>query len=130
MGHDFDPDEITRELGVIPTSKHKTGDPGRYKPPLDFSAWELSTEEMETPDIDPLVTRIYDQLTGKSSEIRRLIEKYELKAVLEVVLWIDTNQEESTPALGFDDKVISFLHQVGAVIDIDMYRFDSRQKNK
>ena len=30
-GDDFDPDEITKELGVIPTSKYKTGDPGRYK---------------------------------------------------------------------------------------------------
>jgi hypothetical protein len=127
-GDDFDPDEITNQLGVAPTSKHRTGDVGRYKPRLDFSLWELSTEETETLDIYELVACLYSQLGSKALEIRRLVDACRLNAVLAVVLWIDTNQNESAPGLGFDEKVISFLHETGASIDIDIYRFDSRDK--
>lgn len=125
LGDDFDPDEVTKELGVAPTAKNKTGEPGRYKPRLDFSSWELSTDEVETLDVYELANQICDQLAGKSAAIRRLVEKYSLEATLEIVLWIDTNEKQPAPALGFDDKVISFLHAVGGQIDIDIYRFDS-----
>ena len=127
-GDDFDPDEITKELGMVPTSKHRTGDIGRHKSSLNFSSWEFSTEETETLDIYELVARICRQLAGKALKIRRLVETYRLNAVLEVVLWIDTNQSESPPRLGFDEKVISFLHETSASIDIDIYRFDSGDK--
>jgi hypothetical protein len=45
-----------------------------------------------------------------------------LEAVLEVVLTITLDETKSTPAIGFDSRVISFLHEVGASIDIDTYR--------
>ena len=45
-----------------------------------------------------------------------------LDAVLEVVLWISTDESKPTPAIGFDHEVISFLQKVGAKIDVDTYR--------
>jgi len=50
---------------------------------------------------------------------------YGLEAVLEVVITITLDETKSTPAIGFDSRVISFLHSVGASIDIDMYRGES-----
>jgi uncharacterized protein DUF4279 len=48
-----------------------------------------------------------------------------LEAVLEVVLTITRDQAKSTPAIGFDSRVIAFLHRIGASIDIDTYRGES-----
>jgi len=45
--------------------------------------------------------------------------------VLEVVLRITLDETKSTPAIGFDSRVISFLNRVGASIDIDTYRGES-----
>jgi hypothetical protein len=41
--------------------------------------------------------------------------------VLEVVLTITPDDSVPTPAVGFDSTVISFLNEVGASIDVDIY---------
>ena len=45
-----------------------------------------------------------------------------VEAVLEVVLWITMDETKSTPAIGFDADVLSFVVAVGATIDVDTYR--------
>lgn len=45
----------------------------------------------------------------------------DLYAVLEVVLYISTDDAVSTPAIGFSNRVLAFLADVNASIDIDTY---------
>jgi hypothetical protein len=118
-GESFDPDEITRLVGIEPTSIVRRGNP---RP--TYSSWKLSSGKIENDLID-----IYEMSSAIISRLQPSIEKiitakqqFKLTAILQVVLRITADNSISTPAIGFDAKVISFLSAVGASIDIDTYR--------
>ena len=69
-----------------------------------------------------LSSKIVKDLAPHAERIVTEVRKRDLAAVLQVVLWISTDEQVSTPAIGFDADVISFLHRVGGTIDIDTYR--------
>jgi len=69
-----------------------------------------------------LASSLVDALEPHADRILAAKQAYGLEAVLEVVLSIAADEKESTPAIGFDRRVISFLNKVGASIDIDIYR--------
>ena len=116
FGENVEPDEITKIVGLEPTEAQ------RREPPKK-SSWKLSSGKVAADHIDiyeissALVSRLLPQL----GEIQTAIHHHHLESVLEVVLWISTDEGISTPAIGFDSRVISFLSSVGAEIDIDTY---------
>jgi hypothetical protein len=128
-GDDFDPKTITNKIGIEPSDSWRKGEKGKYKPELEFSCWELSTEKgKEYIEIDNLVNEIVAKLFDKIEIINDIKARLELVSVLEIVLYIDTNPDISTPALGHDLKTLEFLYKTGTITDIDIYRFDSRDK--
>ncbi len=125
-GDNFDPQVVTDRIGVTPTETWKKGDKGKYKPTLAYSCWKLSTEEgKEYIMVDSLVEEIIGQLFDKIEIINELKNRFELDSILEIVMYIDTNEEQSTPALGHDLKTIEFLHRTQTKTDVDIYRFNS-----
>jgi hypothetical protein len=40
----------------------------------------------------------------------------------------DTNEEQSTPALGHDLKTVEFLYRTQTTTAVDIYRFNSARK--
>lgn len=52
-------------------------------------------------------------------------EQYSLDTVLEIVMYIDINEEESTPFLGHSIDVIDFLYRTRTTTDLDIYRYNS-----
>ena len=121
---DFIPDEITEFIGIQPTKALREGerDPERNIPRC--SIWNFSSEtiDAEVVDVYELSDWVINQLSPKQQEIKQAIRKWNLYAVLEVVLYISTDEEVSTPAIGFEQSTINFLADVGATIDIDTYR--------
>jgi len=119
FGDDFDPIKITEILRIEPTSAKRKGSPLPKK-----AYWKLSTGKIEADFIDvyEMVSSLVDRLIPLTEEINRAQSKYHLEAVLQVVLWISTDETISTPAIGFDVKAINFLNSVGASIDIDTYK--------
>jgi hypothetical protein len=125
-GDNFDPQIVTERIGITPTEKWRKGDKGKYKPTLDYSCWKLSTEKgKEYIMVDSLVDEVIGQLFDKIEIIIDLKNQFDLDSVLEIVMYIDTNDEQSTPALGHDLKTIEFLHRTQTKTDIDIYRFNS-----
>ena len=125
-GDDFDPNLITARIGIEPTETQRKGDQGKYKPKLSFSSWKLSTEKgKESIFLDNLVTEIIDQLYEKIEVINQLKKEFKLSSVLEIVMDIDINAEQTTPALGHDLNVIEFLYKTKTRTDVDIYRYDS-----
>jgi hypothetical protein len=119
FGHDFDPDEVTRLIGIEPTSTHRRG-----SPTPKHTSWKFSSGKIENDIVD-----VYEMSSSLVSRLLPYVEKivdvkrrFQLEAVLEVVLWITTDESKSTPAIGFEPQVIAFLYTVGASIDIDTYR--------
>ncbi|MFC1836304.1 DUF4279 domain-containing protein [Thermodesulfobacteriota bacterium] len=112
---DFAPAELTEAIGIQPTNAKMAGErvPGKISA---CSVWDYSSEETEGEMVD-----VHD-LAPHAERIAAEVQKRDLTAVLQVVLWISTDDENSTPAIGFEADVIAFLHQVGGTIDIDTYR--------
>jgi hypothetical protein len=125
-GDNFDPQIVTEKIGVIPTEKWRKGDKGKYKPNLEYSCWKLSTDKgKEYILVDSLVDEVISILFDKIEIINELKNQFNLDSVLEIVMYIDTNEEQSTPALGHDLKTIEFLHRTQTKTDVDIYRFNS-----
>ncbi|WP_346859451.1 DUF4279 domain-containing protein [uncultured Draconibacterium sp.] len=125
-GDSFDTDEVTNRLGIKPTDSWRKGDKGFYKSAVEFAMWRLSTDKgKEYIQIDNLVDEIVSQLYDKIEIINDLKKQFNLDSVLEIVLYIDTNEDNSTPALGHDLKTIEFLYKTSTTTDIDIYRFNS-----
>jgi hypothetical protein len=120
---DFVPAELTEAIGIKPTSAKMAGEriPGKVP---KCSMWDYSTEQVEgeVVDVYDLSSKIIKDLAPYADRIAAEVRKRDLAAVLQVVLWISTDEDVSTPAIGFDAEVINFLHHVGGTIDIDTYR--------
>ncbi len=129
IGDNFEPKELTDKLGINPTEAWKKGDKGKYNPALSYSCWKISTDKgKEYFDIDKLVDELVEKLNDKVERINELKEKYLLDSVLQIVMDIDTNPEQSTPSLGHDLKTIDFLYQTRTKTDVDIYKFNSLNK--
>ena len=125
-GDNFDTGEVTSRIGISPTDSWRKGDKGKYKPVLEFASWRLSTDKgKEYIQIDNLVDEIVSKLYDKIEIINDLKRQFQLDSVLEIVLYIDTNEDNSTPALGHDLRTIEFLYRTGSTTDVDIYRFNS-----
>ncbi len=125
-GDNFDPQIVTEKIGVVPTEKWNKGDKGKYKATVDYSSWILSTYKgKEYLMVDNLVNEVIEQLFDKIEVINELKNQFNLDSVLEIVMYIDTNEEQSTPSLGHDLKTIEFLYRTQTKTDVDIYRFNS-----
>ena len=116
---DFDPAEVTRAVGIEPTSTRRPADPTPHQ-----TSWELSTGRVQDDIIDvyELSSDIVGKLAPQELKIRAVIKRLGLKAILQIVLWISMDESKSTPAIGFEPAVVRFLSAVGASVDIDTYR--------
>lgn len=119
FGTDFDPDEVTEIVGLQPTETKRRADPIPK-----HSSWTVSEGKVEGDVIDvyDLSNSLISKIAPYKAEIIRAKQSFGLDAVLEVVLWISTDESISTPAIGFESEVISFLSDIGASIDVDTYR--------
>ncbi|MBC7624847.1 MAG: DUF4279 domain-containing protein [Aeromicrobium sp.] len=118
-GNDFEPDEVTRLIGVEPTSIRRKGVPTPV-----FSFWQFGSEEVvsDIVDIYEMSSALVFRLQAYEAKIANTKKLLKLDAVLQVVLWITADESKSTPAIGFEPEVITFLSNIGASVDIDTYR--------
>jgi len=87
-----------------------------------YSTGKLQDDVIDVYDMASSLVATLEPHADRIVEAKRA---YGLEAVLEVVLRITLDETKSTPAIGFDSRVISFLNRVGASIDIDTYRGES-----
>jgi uncharacterized protein (DUF1499 family) len=73
--------------------------------------WKLSEGRLETDVIDvyEMSSALVKNLEPVAGKIIEVIERYDLKAVLQIVLWVASDESKPTPAIGFEPHVISFL---------------------
>ncbi len=116
---EFDPDAVTKDLGIEPTSIRNKG-----RPLPEYDSWEYSQGKKsgELINVYEMSSSLVKLLEPKADAIAEAIKKYNLSAELQVVLWITMDESISTPTVGFDERTIQFLNKVGASIDVDTYR--------
>jgi hypothetical protein len=124
-GYHFDPDDITRLLGIEPTSVDASG----ARSPLDkpvISSWEISTDLM-TEDIDvyKMTEHIIKKIEPSKDKILQVIKSHNLSPRINVELVLSVNKGAAVPDVGFGARTIRFLADIGAFINVD-YRLSER----
>jgi len=118
-GYHFNPDDITRLLGIEPTSIDASGARSGLDKPV-ISTWELSTDTL-TNDVDvyQLTENLIKQLDPAKEKILDVIKSHNLSPRIGVVLTLSVNKSESVPDVGFGARTIRFLADIGAFINIE-----------
>jgi hypothetical protein len=124
-GYHFNPDDITRLLGIEPTKVDASGTMGSLDKPV-LSLWELSTGTV-TDDVDiyKLTESIIKQLDPVKEKILQVAKSHNLSPRMGVVLELSVDKGESVPDVGFGARTIKFLSEIGAFINID-YKLSER----
>lgn len=117
---DFDPDVITKMLGLQPDSTRKIGTERKNGHGIyPCSVWTVGRCDQYDVCIDNQIKKTIASLKDKISILNLIREQFDATFTIEVVPEI--YPEESTPALGADLEIIDFCHAVRAEIDVDLY---------
>ena len=124
-GYHFNPDDITRLLGIEPTSVNAAGANSALDKPV-ISSWELSTDNI-TDDVDvyALTDSIIKQLEPIKEKLLQVIKSHNLSPRFGVVLVLYVDKDESVPVVGFGARTIRFLADIGAFINVE-YQLSER----
>ncbi len=119
LGYHFNPDDITRVLGIEPTSVNAAGAYSGLDKPV-ISSWELSTETVTGEvDVFALTDILVKQLEPIKVKITEVCKSHNLSPRLGVVLTLSADKSESRPEVGFGARTIRFLAETGSFIDME-----------
>ena len=124
-GYHFNPDDITRLLGIEPTSVNAAGaNSGLDKPVI--SSWELSTDTIKDDvDVYELTNELIKQIEPVKEKILEVIKSHNLSPRVGIVLVLSVDKDEAVPDVGFGARTIRFLAEIGAFINVD-YQLSER----
>ena len=123
-GYHFNPDDITRLLGVEPTSVNDAGTKSGLDKPV-ISSWELSTDTVTTEDgteevdLYKLTEIIFKQLEPIKEKIIEVCKSHNLSPRMGVVLTLSIDKGDICPDVGFGGRLVKFLADIGAFINVD-----------
>ena len=111
----FDPDEVTRTIGVTPTETAREGDPiggGTKRRPC--SLWALHARD-KSAELELQVRDVLDQLDGNRAGFQRLTR--ELDGTMELVGYF----RDREPGVALDRSLIERMAGYGLTLDCDFY---------
>ncbi|CAM2813992.1 DUF4279 domain-containing protein [Paenibacillus sediminis] len=118
-GDNFNPQIITDQLNIQPHMSWQKGDSVEGKSTVrNKTCWRFSTGYQESLDINDQLSVIIERFQGESEKLIELIKAHNLEILVSIVINIEENQK---PAMNFNKETISFIHQIGAEVDIDLY---------
>lgn len=124
-GYHFHPDQVTQHIGIQPTSIDASGAKSDLSKPV-LSSWEFSTETV-TGDIDvyKLTDELIKKIEPKKDKILEICKSHNLSPRINLILELSIDKTDSSPDVAFGLRVIRFLADIGAFINID-YRLSKR----
>lgn len=119
LGYHFNPDDITRLLGIEPTFVDAAGAFSGLDKPV-ISSWELSTETVAGEvDVFALTDIIVKQLEPIKEKIVEVCKSHNLSPRLGVALALSIDKNASSPEVGFGARTIRFLADTGSFISME-----------
>jgi hypothetical protein len=124
-GYHFNPADITRLLGIEPTSVDASGAGSPLDKPV-ISSWELSTDIVNDDiDVYKLTDTLIKQIEPAKDKILEVIKSHNLSPRIGVVLVLSVDKDETVPDVGFGARTVRFLADIGAFINVD-YQLSER----
>ncbi|MBG7609896.1 MAG: DUF4279 domain-containing protein [Anaerolineae bacterium] len=124
-GYHFNPDDITRLIGLEPTKTNAAGAGAHLDKPV-ISTWEMSTD-IVTDDVDiyKLTDILTNQIEPVKDKILQVIKSHNLSPRLGVELTLSIDKDEECPEVGFGGRTTRLMSEIGAFINID-YKLSER----
>ena len=120
---DFEAEIVSRLIPLVPDkcqTKHSKNLDHRLPRTSILRYAEVSASD-EVPDIYELANKSLSILTPHKEALIGLSRKHCSEVVFQVVLDFSTDEDISTPAIGFTKELLDFIHSLEASIDIDTY---------
>ncbi len=121
FGKKFNTEKLTKILQVSPTKywqKWEINIDNTKGPARHETSWQYSTWEIETYDFENVANMILDLFESKVSIISNFVNENNLSTKLYIVPIVEN---QITPALYFNKRLLKFLYDLNAEVDIDMY---------
>lgn len=115
---EFDPEEVTRRLGLLPTRTWRLGDPVpgtllRRK----STAWLIDSGKEATVDLAEQATRVLGPAFSQESAVSRLRQELGLTVTLSCAVYL----ENERPDIHFSPDLLIGLTRLRAEIDVAVY---------
>jgi hypothetical protein len=119
-GYNFDPEVLTSQLGLKPTTLNRAGVHAGVDSPV-VSSWEMSMDTLIGDDVDifKMTNELVKLLEPVKEDIIQVIENYNLVPKVGIVLTLSVDEDVPAPEFGFGSRAVRFLAELGAMIDID-----------
>jgi hypothetical protein len=117
VGPEFDPDQLTRIIGVQPTKAWRVGDPNQLGVPKRTCGWELTSAEGPTAPLSRHIESLLSALRGREEAFAAAASRYRVQ--LECAMSIDA--ETVSPELIVPLDQLRALTELGiAAIGLDI----------
>jgi hypothetical protein len=114
LGGAFDPDDVTRKVGVLPSETARDGDAvGRSQRKRQNSLWKLRSRLQSSGDIDQHVTDVLDQIDKSGSAFAEVSR--ELGGVLVIVGF----SRDYAPAISLGQETVGRLARYALRLDVE-----------
>lgn len=122
-GYHFHPDDITRQLGLEPTSTDASGARSGLDKPV-ISSWEFSTATISSDNQELDLYKLMDddllkKIEPSKDKIIELCKGLNLSPRISIVLTLSTDKNEAPPEVGFGARLVKFCAEIGAFINVD-----------
>ena len=123
---DFDPDHVSRLLNLNPEQSWRIGDLRRNGKPYDFARWSFGRCDEYDTTVANQMRKTIEPLLGKIDILNKIHNENNTNFYLEIVPSVHAG--EISPCLAPSLDVIDFCHATRTEIDIDLYVYDSEDK--
>lgn len=119
-GDSFDPDEVTRRLGIKPTMQFRPGDPitedgrGRRR----GTGWAIKIGPQSTLDIESMLHELRERADVSAAVVKQLCADLEIELV--IVCGVSGEQADTMPAMFFPTEFLAWVVDLGASLDVDV----------
>jgi Domain of unknown function (DUF4279) len=120
-GFEVDPEKITVAIGIEPTESWNVGDAiEKTKLKRKENGWALSSGLDKSSELEEHLDVLFEQLQAKWAILTSLCSKYDAEISCTVY-----GYEAQGPAMHLDKKIVKFIAELNAEVDIDYYCLDN-----
>ena len=123
---DFDPDVVTKCLGLMPEKSWRIGDRRKNGTLYDFAMWMVGRVDDYDVMVANQMRKTIEVLQDKIDVLCQIRKTYNVSFYLEVVPSV--YEGEISPCLAPPLDIIDFCHATRTEIDIDLYVLESQDE--
>ncbi|HBB34111.1 MAG TPA: hypothetical protein DDZ80_31015 [Cyanobacteria bacterium UBA8803] len=116
-GIDFNPEEITALVGIIPSKTWKIGDliDPRSSIRRKCNGWSLESKLDKSTNLDEQIKSVFEQLQPGWQSLVEICARHD--ALIDCAIYV----YKQVPAIHFDKDIVRKATELNAEIDVDLY---------